>query len=222
MSQVGGLYSECVHKLNETMWVTFCRVFDTMPIAAVVDSKFFCVHGGISPKLERLDQIRAIRRPVDVLENALVMDLLWADPSPDITDFSPSRRGGTFLFGLNATQRFLAKSGLEMIVRAHQVAFPGYDYPFFPLKTVVTVFTASDYLVKSKNKAAFIAIGRAGEWEVQIVPSVIIWKKSARMTSTMRRPHTMSPLGRSPVQQTKIVSPVYRRTPRVRPTLPTI
>jgi serine/threonine-protein phosphatase PP1 catalytic subunit len=189
MSEVGGLYSECVHKLNESVWNTFCKVFDVMPLAVVLSNKFFCVHGGIGPKLETLQQIRTVRRPLFLPESSIVMDMLWSDPSPDVTDFKPSPRGGTFLWGLGAAERFLSKTGLQMIVRAHQVAVNGYDYPFFPSKLVVTVFTASNYSESARNRAALMAIDEVGEWELRVVPSSIAWKhpvKTAGMTKAKK------------------------------------
>jgi serine/threonine-protein phosphatase PP1 catalytic subunit len=184
MSEVGGLHSECIHKLNVGCWTTFCKVFDAMPLAAVVAHKFFCVHGGIGPKLENLQQIRAIHRPLESPQSGIVMDMLWSDPSAEVADFRPSPRGGTFLWGLSAAERFLAKTGLKVIIRGHQVALNGFDYPFFPLKTVVTVFTASDYSEGSRNKAALIAVDAVGDWEVRIIPSVLVWKQPAKMGST--------------------------------------
>jgi serine/threonine-protein phosphatase PP1 catalytic subunit len=64
-------------------WNKFIEVFDVLPLAAVVDKCIFATHGGLSPDLYSLDQIRCIRRPVAVPEGGLVCDLLWADPDLD-------------------------------------------------------------------------------------------------------------------------------------------
>jgi diadenosine tetraphosphatase ApaH/serine/threonine PP2A family protein phosphatase len=42
------------------------------------------MHGGLSPELKALDQIKKIPRPTDVPDTGLLCDLLWADPDKDI------------------------------------------------------------------------------------------------------------------------------------------
>lgn len=62
-------------------WLEVCETFCALPYAAVVDEKIFCVHGGLSPYLQSLDQINRIPRPLDAADKELTCDLLWADPS---------------------------------------------------------------------------------------------------------------------------------------------
>lgn len=71
-----------------------------MPVAAIVGEKIFCVHGGISPKLRNLDQIRNIQRPARVPKNGLLTDLLWADPHPMAKEYAENiERGISVIFG---------------------------------------------------------------------------------------------------------------------------
>lgn len=49
-------------------------------MAAIVDEKIFCCHGGLSPDLQSMEQIRRIMRPTDVPDQGLLCDLLWSDP----------------------------------------------------------------------------------------------------------------------------------------------
>lgn len=48
------------------MWKTFTDCFNCLPIAAIIDEKIFCCHGGLSPDLQGMEQIRRIMRPTDV------------------------------------------------------------------------------------------------------------------------------------------------------------
>lgn len=60
---VYGFYDECKRRTNIKTWKTFIDVFNTLPIASIVASKIFCVHGGLSPSLKSMDDIRRIVRP---------------------------------------------------------------------------------------------------------------------------------------------------------------
>lgn len=63
------------------IWKTFIDVFEVLPLAAIISDKIFCVHGGISPTLHDMSDIREIERPLDIQGNGLEADLLWSDPS---------------------------------------------------------------------------------------------------------------------------------------------
>lgn len=56
-----------------------------MPVAALIEGKILCMHGGLSPELVDPDkQINAIVRPTDVPDSGLLCDLLWADPEASV------------------------------------------------------------------------------------------------------------------------------------------
>ena len=55
-------------------------MFNYMPIAAMIDERILCMHGGLSPSLKELSNINEIERPMDVPDEGLFCDLLWADP----------------------------------------------------------------------------------------------------------------------------------------------
>ena len=58
-------------------WKCFNDVFNCLPICAVIDDKVFCVHGGLSPELKKIDQINKLVRPSDVPDVGLLCDFLW-------------------------------------------------------------------------------------------------------------------------------------------------
>lgn len=59
ITQVYGFYDECQRKYGSTnVWRWCCEVFDYLALGAVVDGRVFCVHGGLSPNLQSIDQVR--------------------------------------------------------------------------------------------------------------------------------------------------------------------
>lgn len=83
ISRLYGFYDECVQHYTSELWQIFSDVFEYLPLAAIVDNAIFCVHGGLSPDLEILDQIASLSRPFVLNEtNQVISDLVWSDPSP--------------------------------------------------------------------------------------------------------------------------------------------
>lgn len=81
ITQVYGFYDECQRKYGSSNVWRYCTdVFDFLSLAAIVDGRILCVHGGLSPQLGRLDQIRAIDRKQEVPHEGVFCDLLWSDP----------------------------------------------------------------------------------------------------------------------------------------------
>jgi diadenosine tetraphosphatase ApaH/serine/threonine PP2A family protein phosphatase len=100
---------------------TFTDCFNCLPIAAVIDEKIFCMHGGLSPELTSLEEIKDIMRPTDVPDTGLLCDLLWADPDKDIMGWGDNDRGVSYTFGEDVAASFLKQHDLDLICRAHQV-----------------------------------------------------------------------------------------------------
>lgn len=116
-----GFYDECKRRMSVKIWRHFVDVFNTMPIAAIVGSRIFCVHGGLSPYLNSMEQISTIQRPVEIPEYGVLNDLLWSDPSETSPDWSENDRGVSVCFGSKNIDDFLARYDLDLICRAHMV-----------------------------------------------------------------------------------------------------
>jgi serine/threonine-protein phosphatase PP1 catalytic subunit len=141
------------------IWRRFSEVFNWMPIAAIVDNKIFCVHGGLSPNLASLEDIAKLDRPLEVPEEGLVCDLMWSDPDPDLSeDFGENERGASVTFGIEVVNRFCDKYGFDLICRAHQVVMEGFDFPFREEQRLVTIFSAPNYCNEFKNKGAILKV----------------------------------------------------------------
>jgi serine/threonine-protein phosphatase PP1 catalytic subunit len=129
-------------RFNIKLWKTFTDCFNCLPVAAIVDEKILCMHGGLSPELLNMEQIKRIMRPTgtcvmlidcsqqcltyytrssDIPDTGLLCDLLWADPDKDIVGWGENDRGVSFTFGEDVVAQFLRRHDLDLICRAHQV-----------------------------------------------------------------------------------------------------
>ncbi|KAI8332067.1 serine/threonine-protein phosphatase PP-Z [Chlamydoabsidia padenii] len=156
VTRVYGFYDECKRRSSVKVWKSFVDVFNTMPIAGLVAGKIFCVHGGLSPSLHSLDDIRRIQRPTDVPDYGLLNDLLWSDPSDTVLDYADNERGVSYVFGKKVINEFLAKFDLDLVCRAHMVVEDGYE--FFNDRTLVTVFSAPNYCGEFDNFGAIMSV----------------------------------------------------------------
>lgn len=156
VTKMYGFYDECKRRLNSKVWKMFVDVFNTLPLAAVIQDKIFCVHGGISPDLHDMKQIERVARPTDIPENGLVTDLLWSDPDPQVSDWSENDRGVSYTFSKRNVLDFCAKFKFDLVIRGHMVVEDGYE--FFAKKKLVTVFSAPNYCGEFQNWGAVMSV----------------------------------------------------------------
>jgi serine/threonine-protein phosphatase PP1 catalytic subunit len=121
INRIYGFYDECKRRFNVRLWKSFTDSFNCLPVAALIDDKILCMHGGLSPDLTNLDQIRNLPRPIAVPDTGLLCDLLWSDPCRDVKGWGMNDRGVSYTFGPDKVQEFLTKHDLDLVCRAHQV-----------------------------------------------------------------------------------------------------
>jgi serine/threonine-protein phosphatase 4 catalytic subunit len=156
ITQVYGFYDECLRKYGSiTVWRYCTEVFDYLSLSAIIDGKIFCVHGGLSPSIQYLDQIRSIDRKQEVPHDGPMCDLLWSDPE-DTHGWGVSPRGAGYLFGSDVVAQFNAANDIDMICRAHQLVMEGYKWHFN--ETVLTVWSAPNYCYRCGNVAAILEL----------------------------------------------------------------
>ena len=93
-------------------------------LQALIDGQVLCVHGGLSPYIRTLDQIRTIKRVAEVPHEGAFCDLMWSDPE-DIQGFAISPRGAGWLFGSSVVNEFnkingALRPGLAAVCRVHR------------------------------------------------------------------------------------------------------
>jgi len=156
ITRIYGFYDECKRRYNIKLWKQFCDVFNCLPVCALVDEKIICMHGGLSPEITNMDQVRRLVRPTDVPDTGLICDLLWADPDKDIAGWAENDRGVSFIFGPDVVTSFLQKHDMDLVCRAHQVVEDGYE--FFAKRQLITIFSAPNYCGEFDNAGAMMTI----------------------------------------------------------------
>ena len=160
ITHVYGFYDECMRKYGSAnVWRYCTEVFDYLALAALVEDNVFCVHGGLSPNISTLDEIRALDRKQEVPHEGPMCDLLWSDPE-EIKAWGLSPRGAGYLFGEEPVQKFNYVNGLSLICRAHQLVNEGYKYMF--QHQLVTVWSAPNYCYRCGNVAAIFEVDEFG------------------------------------------------------------
>jgi len=156
ITQVYGFYDECLRKYGSAnVWQCCTDVFDHLSLSCLIEDKIFCVHGGLSPSITTLDEIRSIDRTIEVPHDGPMCDLLWSDPE-DMTGWGISPRGAGYLFGGDVVKQFLQGNNLSKICRAHQLVMEGYKSHFDDL--VITVWSAPNYCYRCGNVAAIMRV----------------------------------------------------------------
>ena len=178
-----GLFQECRLKLDEdptdpnSIFVALNKMFEYLPLCAIIEDKILCLHGGISQSLKNIEDLDLIPKPITInhiaqtSDQQTLMDLLWADPCENEreTGFKPhtSRRvfGNIFKFGADRLQKFLNDNKLALLIRSHECVMEGYER----VNDLITIFSATDYCGKYKNAAAILIVKR----QLEIVPKII-------------------------------------------------
>mmetsp|Transcript_25924 Transcript_25924/g.52830 ORF Transcript_25924/g.52830 Transcript_25924/m.52830 type:complete len:314 (+) Transcript_25924:537-1478(+) len=176
INRIYGFYDECKRRYGVKIWKLFGEIFNCLPIAAIIDKKIFCIHGGLSPFLSNLNQLKKIERPTEIPEKGLLCDLLWSDPTEKINGWGENDRGLSFIFGKDVVNDFLQKFGFDLICRAHQVVEKGYQ--FFGNRNLVTIFSAPNYCGEFNNAGAVMSVDKTLMCSFQILkPFVKLHKK---------------------------------------------
>ena len=165
ITQLYGFYDECIKKYNNAnVWKSFTELFNLLPLAAIVDKKIFCLHGGLSPEIKTIDQIRELDRKRDVPNSGPMCDLLWSDPE-ERTGWGISPRGAGYIFGGDISKKFLSMNNLTMINRAHQLVMKGFSWSHE--NSVCTLFSAPNYCYRCGNQAGIMEINDNFENNIQ-------------------------------------------------------
>ncbi|KAI0228145.1 Serine/threonine-protein phosphatase 2B catalytic subunit 2 [Lamellibrachia satsuma] len=158
---------ECKIKYTERVYDACMEAFDCLPLAALMNQQFLCVHGGLSPEMHTLEDVRKLDRFKEPPAFGPMCDLLWSDPLEDFGSEKTTEhyshnsvRGCSYFYSYAACCDFLQQNNLLSIIRAHEAQDAGYrmyrksQTTGFP--SLITIFSAPNYLDVYNNKAAIL------------------------------------------------------------------
>ncbi|KAK7083894.1 hypothetical protein SK128_026880 [Halocaridina rubra] len=177
IQQMFTFHKECLKKFGDRLgmvvWNAINDVFDRMPIAAVVDKKIFCIHGGI-PKIENDGGLKDLEKipcplPNPETESNVAWQMMWNDPvsaeemKEEVQQELQANHGfaynekrqTAYVFNQAAFDSFVKCNGLTHVVRAHEVKQAGFEIQ--QSGRLMTVFSSSHYCGGS-NEAACILV----------------------------------------------------------------
>ncbi|KAK6120105.1 hypothetical protein DH2020_046141 [Rehmannia glutinosa] len=170
-----GFRIECIERMGENdgiwAWTRFNQLFNYLPLAALIEKKIICMHGGIGRSINAVEQIEKLERPITMDGGSIVlMDLLWSDPTENdsVEGLRPNARGpGLVTFGPDRVTDFCKKNKLQLIIRAHECVMDGFER--FAQGQLITLFSATNYCGTANNAGAILVVGRG----LVIVPKLI-------------------------------------------------
>ncbi|KAK2649285.1 hypothetical protein Ddye_016774 [Dipteronia dyeriana] len=170
-----GFRLECIERMGENdgiwAWTRFNQLFNYLPLAALIEKKIICMHGGIGRSIHSVEQIEKLERPITMDAGSIVlMDLLWSDPTENdsVEGLRPNARGpGLVTFGPDRVTDFCKKNKLQLIIRAHECVMDGFER--FAQGQLITLFSATNYCGTANNAGAILVVGRG----LVVVPKLI-------------------------------------------------
>ncbi|ELW52782.1 Serine/threonine-protein phosphatase 2B catalytic subunit gamma isoform [Tupaia chinensis] len=128
-------------KYSEQVYDACMDTFDCLPLAALLNQQFLCVHGGMSPEITSLDDIRKLDRFTEPPAFGPVCDLLWSDPSEEYGSEKTSEH-----YTHNTVRGCSYFYRYRMYRKTQSTGFP----------SLITIFSAPNYLDVYNNKAAVL------------------------------------------------------------------
>lgn len=182
VNKVYGFGEECAVRLQEdtnkgtSVFQSINRAFQWLPLAAVVENKVLCVHGGIGPGVDTVGDIGNVRRPARVEDGGVFVQCVWSDPAKSEADAGFVKNtlrkeisaDSIFRFGADVLNKFLERNNLEMMIRSREIAPDGFDV--FADSRLITVTSCTDYCGTCANSACVLVIKKT----LEITPKLLL------------------------------------------------
>ncbi|UCC20802.1 MAG: metallophosphoesterase [Promethearchaeota archaeon] len=163
MNQYYGFFQDFISRFNDqSKFNEILKVYNLLPIGAVVNESILCLHGGIPQDFDILKKLESYKCKdfnsiVDSIAQG-VFQIMWNDPKQGLQGFSDSFRGsGIKFFGNDVFEDFLTHNNLKYLIRAHECFPEGFRW-FFN-KKLLSLFSSANYRGSySPNPASYAII----------------------------------------------------------------
>lgn len=183
-----GFGQECSSRFHEdpndpgSVFQAINNAFACLPLAVVIEERILCIHSGIGPNIQKLEDLKKLSPSAELSQNCTQMDqkilleALWSDPSPNdsIEGFSKNSKrnyGGSsqlIQYGHDKVQEFLGNNGLELIVRSHDNPMEGLQSN--PQGNLLSITSCSNYCGTNGNYGCILVVQKTFE----ITPKLLL------------------------------------------------
>lgn len=183
-----GFGEECASRLHEninspnSVFQAINDAFSYLPIAAIIENKMLCVHGGIGPSVKRIEDFNRIQRPIELssettaAEQAILLNALWSDPMENELETGFKKNNfrniissdHIFKFGADIVKQFLNNNKMEVMIRSHEIVQNGIDT--FADSRVISISSCTNYCGSVGNLGCVLVIKKTFE----IVPKLLL------------------------------------------------
>lgn len=168
ISYAYGFFEQSIKKYGtDNVWRYFTDLFDYLPIAATVNETFFCVHSGLSKKLQTINQLRMIDRVEETPTEGLLCDLLWSDPS-DGSGWGANERGYGCTYGRDVFEEFMTRNSFKTMIKGNEFAQSGVSKRWD--NKLISVWSAPVSEGQTSSKGAILTVDSASNVTVQTFP----------------------------------------------------
>ena len=173
MNQYYGFFQDFLLRFkDQSKFNEIIKVYNALPICALINEIILCLHGGIPQDNEILKKLQGQKcKDFNVVftSNAQsIYQIMWNDPKSGLQGFSDSFRGvGIKFFGNDVFDVFMKYNNLIYLIRAHECFPEGYRW-FFNNK-LLSIFSSANYGGDYTPNPASYAIIRNNE----IIPKLL-------------------------------------------------
>jgi serine/threonine-protein phosphatase 4 catalytic subunit len=160
MTQQYGLYDEIYKEYGTlSVWRIMCKLFDCLPLCALIDDRIFCAAGGPSPSMYTdsntfaIEKITEVDRFAEIPHERLIIDLLTTE-AEEIDGWGLGRNS-SYQYGEEIVDLFHASNNTDLIIRS-SFTMDGFQYMFN--NKLLNIFSAPNFVARCNNLGAIVEI----------------------------------------------------------------